>query len=146
MDGNAFFCPGGGPWTRWLPPSVLPADEPVLFSHRWALLVLDGPGAARLASLGRRPLCGTVLLPQGAAAALCARQVVDCGLSRRSSLTLSSLSLPPVLCVQRCLTAADGTLIEPQDIPLPLRWSRLPPEALLLTAGAWLLSEGAIPK
>ena len=39
----------------------------------------------------------------------------------------------------------NGAAIEPQDIPLPLRWGRLPPEALLLAAGAWLLAEGRLP-
>ena len=65
--------------------------------------------------------------------------------SRRSSLTLSSLSSPPVLCVQRRLTAVDGTPLEIQDIPLPRRWSQLPPEPLLLTAGAWLLTAASLP-
>ena len=100
----------------------------------------------RLAALGRAPLCRTVLMPQEAAGAwLRARQVVGCGLSPRCSLTLSGLSPRPVLCVQRRLTAVNGAAIEPQDIPLPLRWGRLPPEALLLAAGAWLLAEGRLP-
>ena len=73
-------------------------------------------------------------------------QVVGCGLSPRCSLTLSGLSPRPVLCVQRALTALDGTVIEPQDIPLSLRWSRLPPETLLLAAGAWLLAKGQVPE
>ena len=58
---------------------------------------------------------------------------------------LSGLTPRPVLCVQRRLTAVNGAAIEPQDIPLPLRWGRLPPEALLLAAGAWLLAEGRLP-
>lgn len=144
MGDNAFF--GGAAWARWLPPSMASVGEDELFSRCWELLVLDAQGAARLAEAGHLPLCRTVLLPQEAAGGvLRARQVVDCGLSRRCSLTLSSLWAPPVLCVQRRLAAADGTVIEPQDIPLPLRWQRLPPEALLLTAGAWLLGEGHIP-
>ena len=57
----------------------------------------------------------------------------------------SGLTPRPVLCVQRRLTAVNGAAIEPQDIPLPLRWGRLPPEALLLAAGAWLLAEGRLP-
>ena len=72
--------------------------------------------------------------------------VVGCGLSPRCSLTLSGLSPRPVLCVQRALTALDGTVIEPQDIPLSLHWSRLPPETLLLAAGAWLLAKGQVPE
>ena len=45
----------------------------------------------------------------------------------------------------RAAAADGGAAIEPQDIPLPLRWGRLPPEALLLAAGAWLLAEGRLP-
>ncbi len=85
--------------------------------------MLDRPGTARLAVLGRAPLCRTVLLPQeNTAAPLRAQQVVGCGLSPRCSLTLSGLTPRPVLCVQRRLTAVNGAAIEPQDIPLPLRW------------------------
>ena len=132
MVDMAFFRGGLG---RWLPPSVPPVDEAVLLRRCWELLVLDRPGTARLAVLGRAPLCRTVLLPQeNTAAPLRAQQVVGCGLSPR-----------PVLCVQRRLTAVNGAAIEPQDIPLPLRWGRLPPEALLLAAGAWLLAEGRLP-
>lgn len=145
MEDMAFFR--GETLRRWLPPSVRPVDEAVLPRRCWTLLALDRAGAARLAALGRAPLCRTVLLPQTEDAALLrARQVVSCGLSSRCSLTLSGISPRPVLCVQRKLTAADGTPVEPQDIPLPLRWGRLPPEALLLTAGAWLLAEGHIPE
>lgn len=143
MVDMAFFRGGLG---RWLPPSVPPVDEAVLLRRCWELLVLDRPGTARLAALGRAPLCRTVLLPQeNTAAPLRAQQVVGCGLSPRCSLTLSGLTPRPVLCVQRRLTALNGAAIEPQDIPLPLRWGRLPPEALLLAAGAWLLAEGRLP-
>ena len=144
MVDMAFFRGGLG---RWLPPSVPPVDEAVLLRRCWELLVLDRPGTARLAVLGRAPLCRTVLLPQeNTAAPLRAQQVVGCGLSPRCSLTLSGLSPRPVLCVQRALTALDGTVIEPQDIPLSLHWSRLPPETLLLAAGAWLLAKGQVPE
>ena len=58
-------------------------------------------------------------------------------------------SVPPVdeaVLLRRCweLLVLDrpGTA---QDIPRPLRWGRLPPEALLLAAGAWLLAEGRLP-
>ena len=95
----------------------------MLLRRCWELLVLDRPGTARLAVLGRAPLCRTVLLPQeNTAAPLRAQQVVGCGLSPRCSLTLSGLTPRPVLCVQRRLTAVNGAAIEPQDIPLPLRW------------------------
>ena len=144
MVDMAFFRGGLG---RWLPPSVPPVDEAVLLRRCGELLVLDRPGTARLAVLGRAPLCRTVLLPQeNTAAPLRAQQVVGCGLSPRCSLTLSGLTPRPVLCVQRALTALDGTVIEPQDIPLSLHWSRLPPETLLLAAGAWLLAKGQVPE
>ena len=110
MVDMAFFRGGLG---RWLPPSVPPVDEAVLLRRCWELLVLDRPGTARLAVLGRAPLCRTVLLPQeNTAAPLRAQQVVGCGLSPRCSLTLSGLTPRPVLCVQRALTALDGTVIE----------------------------------
>ena len=128
--GNMAFFRGGG-YRRWLPPEIGSADEAVLVRRCWELLVLDSGGAARLAALGRAPLCRTVLMPQEAAGAwLRARQVVGCGLSPRCSLTLSGLSPRPV----------------PQDIPLSLHWSRLPPETLLLAAGAWLLAKGQVPE
>lgn len=144
MVDMAFFRGG---LRRWLPVSVPSVDEAVLLRRCWELLVLDRLGAARLAALGRAPLCRTVLLPQeGTAAPLRAQQVVGCGLSPRCSLTLSGLTPRPVLCVQRRLTAVNGASIEPQEIPLPLRWGRLPPEDLLLAAGTWLLAEGRLPE
>lgn len=143
MGNNAYFSCGAG--RRFLPPGVPPVSERELLTGCWDLLVLDGNGASRLAALGRAPLCRTVLLPMETGGAfLRARQVVGCGLSRRSSLTLSGLSPRPVLCVQRRLVDANGAVIEPQDIPLPLWWGRLPPEELLLTAGAWLLATGGV--
>ena len=57
MVDMAFFRGGLG---RWLPPSVPPVDEAVLLRRCWELLVLDRPGTARLAVLGRAPLCRTV--------------------------------------------------------------------------------------
>ena len=114
MVDMAFFRGGLG---RWLPPSVPPVDEAVLLRRCWELLVLDRPGTARLAVLGRAPLCRTVLLPQeNTAAPLRAQQVVGCGLSPRCSLTLSGLTPRPVLCVQRRLTAVNGAAIEPAGL------------------------------
>ena len=100
--GNMAFFRGGG-YRRWLPPEIGSADEAVLVRRCWELLVLDSGGAARLAALGRAPLCRTVLMPQEAAGAwLRARQVVGCGLSPRCSLTLSGLS-PDALAALRPL-------------------------------------------
>ena len=52
------------------------------------------------------------------------------------SLTLSSLT-EPVLCVQRALPRPDGTVVEPQELPLPPLPA--PAEALLPLLGLWLL-------
>ena len=146
MNHAGFFLPCGAAWERRLPDRLTPLDEKTLFSRAWTLLVCSRRGAETLSRLPRAPLCRTVLLPQeNTAAPLRAQQVVGCGLSPRCSLTLSGLTPRPVLCVQRRLTAVNGAAIEPQDIPLPLRWGRLPPEALLLAAGAWLLAEGRLP-
>jgi len=62
--------------------------------------------------------------------------VITYGLSPRDSLTLSSLR-EPVLCVQRSLTRPDGTVIEPQELPLPNL--PLPPEQMLPLLGLRLL-------
>ena len=147
MAEYGFYRGSGAAWQRALPPEVQRIGGEAALRRCWELLVLDREGARRLSGQGRGLLCGTVLLPQAAwAEPLRARQVVGCGLSPRCSLTLSGLSPRPVLCVQRTLTALDGTVIEPQDIPLSLHWSRLPPETLLLAAGAWLLAEGRVPE
>ena len=77
----------------------------------------------------------------------CAALVPAAGRSERmggtDKLTAPLCGVPVLL---RTLTALDGTVIEPQDIPLSLHWSRLPPETLLLAAGAWLLAEGRVPE
>lgn len=147
MAACGFYRGSGAAWQQALPPELEKIEDGGAVRQRcWELLVLDREGARRLSGQGRMPLCRTLLLPQDAwREPLHACQVVSCGLSPRSSLTLSSLAQRRVLCVQRRLTAVSGAAIEPQDIPLPLRWGRLPPEALLLAAGAWLLAEGRLP-
>ena len=65
-----------------------------------------------------------------------AETVVSYGLSPRDSLTLSSLA-EPVLCVQRALPRLDGTVIDPQEFPLPPLPG--PAEALLPLLGLRLL-------
>ena len=70
--GNMAFFRGGG-YRRWLPPEIGSADEAVLVRRCWELLVLDSGGAARLAALGRAPLCRTVLRPCGSPCAFAAR-------------------------------------------------------------------------
>ncbi len=140
MAEYGFYRGSGAAWQRALPPEVQRIGDEAALHRCWALLVLDREGARRLAGQGPSPLCGTVLLPQDVwPEPLRARQVVSCGPSPQSSLTLSSLAQRCVLCVQRQLTALNGTVIEPQDIPLPEAWGCWETEPLLLLAGAHLL-------
>ncbi len=140
MDHAGFFRPCGAAWERCLPSALTMLDETALLSRPWPLLVCSRRGAESLSLLPRPPLCRTVLLPCGSPCAFpAARQTVDCGLDKRSSLTLSSLTPQPVLCVQRRLTDLHGTVIEPQELPLPPDWTRFEAEPLLLLAGTRLL-------
>ena len=84
--------------------------------------------------------CTVLLLGAGELPAVAAEQVIGCGFSPRSTLTLSSLGPPrAVLSVQRVLRCPDGRCVLPQDIPLPRQWCALPPETQLLLAGMELL-------
>ena len=141
MAACGFYRGSGAAWQQALPPELEKIEDGGAVRQRcWELLVLDREGARRLSGQGRMPLCRTLLLPQDAwREPLRACQVVSCGLSPRSSLTLSSLAQLRVLCVQRQLTALDDTLIEPQDIPLPAAWDCWETEPLLLLAGTYLL-------
>ena len=140
MADHGFYRSSGAAWQRALPPEVHRLENGADAADCVGLLVLDRDGARRLASQGRTPLCRTLLLPQDAwTEPLRAGQVVSCGPSPQSSLTLSSLSRRGVLCVQRQLTAPDGRLIEPQEIPLPAAWGCYETEPLLLLAGTYLL-------
>lgn len=140
MDHAGFFCPCGADWERYLPDRLTRPDEAALFAREWGLLVCSRRGAETLRRLRRRPRCRTALLPGGCICAFPgARQTVDCGLDKRSSLTLSSLTPQPVLCIQRRLTDVHGGVIEPQELPLPAAWTRFEAEPLLLLAGARLL-------
>lgn len=144
MAACGFYRGSGAAWQQALPPALEKIEDGGEVRQRcWELLVLDREGARRLSGQGRMPLCRTLLLPQDAwTEPLRAGQVVSCGLSPQSSLTLSSLSQRGVLCVQRQLTAPDGRLIEPQEIPLPAAWCRYETEPLLLLAGTYLLLGG----
>lgn len=146
MEAFAFFRADGGIWNGLLPPGTAAAARRELYTRRWEVLVLNRRGAAALAEETRMPVCRTVLLPREAAPWFPrARQTVDWGLSGQCSLTLSSLARP-VLCVQRRLTAANGREVEPQELPLPGFWAKLPPEHLLPAAGMWLLTAGRLPE
>jgi hypothetical protein len=90
--------------------------------------------------------CPIIFSGQNLAAAQFARSSgltpLDCGLSLRDTLTLSSLtSRSAVISLQRPVARLDGALAEPGDIPLPLsrEWAPFP---LLCRAGVLLLSGG----
>ena len=137
MDHAGFFRPCGAAWERCLPSALTMLDETALLSRPWPLLVCSRRGAESLSLLPRPPLCRTVLLPCGSPCAFpAARQTVDCGLDKRSSLTLSSLT-EPMLCIQRALPRPDGTVVEPQELPLPPL--PFPAEQLLPLLGLQLL-------
>ena len=141
MAACGFYRGSGAAWQQVLPPELQKIEDGGAVRQRcWELLVLDREGARHLSGQGRMPLCRTLLLPQDAwREPLRACQVVSCGLSLQSSLTLSSLAQRRVLCVQRQLTALNGAAIEPQDIPLPAAWGCWETEPWLLLAGAYLL-------
>ncbi len=91
--------------------------------------------------------CPAILSGQNEAAALFARREgllpVDCGLSIRDSLTLSSVTeTSAVISLQRPVARLDGSLVEPVEFPLTLtrRWT---PYHLLCCGGALLLAGGA---
>ena len=125
MAEHGFYRSSGAAWQRALPPELCRPD--------------DGEGARRLTARGGL-WCRTLLLPQGVwTEPLAVRQAVSYGPSPQSTLTLSSLTRRGVLCVQRQVTALDGSVIEPQDIPLPEAWGCWETEPLLLLAGVYLL-------
>ena len=96
-----------------------PAPQPSLYAKT---LLLPGNGDPQLAHRLR------------------ALQLIGYGLSPRDSLTLSSLAPGRLLCLQRSLLTPDGTLLEPQELPLPQELSALDDECALLAAGLRLLS------
>lgn len=135
-------------WERLLPPGtrrVQRAEE--LAEHLWPLLALSREGCRALK--GEPIVCRLLLAPGDCGAVLAhirAEAVISYGLSHRDSLTLSSLA-EPVLCVQRALPRPDGSVVEPQEFPLPTLPG--PPEALLPLLGLRLLqmplTEGRFP-
>lgn len=120
MDAAIYDCPVK--WEGLLPPGtrrVQQAEE--LAEHIWPLLALT-PGGCQVLMEGQgRAACRILLAPGDCWTALArvqAESVVSYGLSPRDSLTLSSLA-EPMLCVQRALPRLDGTVIDPQEFPLP---------------------------
>ena len=107
-------------------------------AQTWGILLLP-PGTVR--AIQEVPIsCACLLVEGGCPAELLTAvetdHVITYGLSPRDSLTLSSLR-EPVLCVQRSLQRPDGTIIEPQELPL----GTLPmsAEQMLPLLGLWLL-------
>lgn len=110
------------------------------------VVVLDD----RLASLpGRVDIparCPAILSGQCQAAVQYAQRAgllpLDCGLSLRDTLTLSSSTeSSAVVSLQRPVARLDGEMVEPVEVPLALtrRWEPFP---LLCCAGALLLAGG----
>lgn len=116
MNAAIYGCPTA--WEAWLPAGtrrLQSAEE--LAEQVWPLLALT-PSGCKSAGRGR---CRILLAAGDCRCALEeieAETVVSYGLSPRDSLTLSSLR-SPVLCVQRALPRLDGTVIDPQEFPLP---------------------------
>ena len=137
MTDAIFACPPT--WEPWVSPwTRILRGEAELSEQTWGILLLP-PGTVR----GRQevPISCACLLVEGTCPAellssVKTAHVVTYGMSPRDSLTLSSLQ-EPVLCVQRSLTRPDGTVIEPQE--LPLGELPLPPEQMLPLLGLQLL-------
>ena len=137
MAAAALDCPPA--WETWAAPQTRrlhKAEE--LLEQTWGILLLP-PGTVR--AIQEVPIsCACLLVEGGCPAELLTAvetdHVITYGLSPRDSLTLSSLR-EPVLCVQRSLQRPDGTIIEPQELPL----GTLPmsAEQMLPLLGLWLL-------
>lgn len=108
----------------------------------WDLLALPADAA-------REPFAGglrarSLLLPGDSAPSLAAGaqalQIIGYGFSPRDTLTLSSFAgKERLLCLQRGLLTLGGTLLEPQELPLPEALSALREEDALFIAGLRLL-------
>ena len=137
MECGLFECPKA--WRSWLPPGARGLDrKEELAQGVWGLMALTPSGLLRLDKGILR--CHVLLLPGGSPLELASLADTDClityGLSNRDSLTLSSLE-EPVLCVQRTLPRPDGSVVEPQE--LPLNGLPAPAEELLPLLGLYLL-------
>ena len=137
MECGLFDCPKA--WRAWLPPGARGVErKEELAQVVWDLMALTPSG---LLQLEKGLLhCRILLLPSGSPLELAALADAEClityGLSSRDSLTLSSLEAP-VLCVQRTLPRPDGSIVEPQELPLDSLPA--PAEELLPLLGLYLL-------
>lgn len=125
-------------------PNALPFRTLAEASGRsWTLLALSRGAAGENAAF----FCTRDLLLPGDsnpafAQAARARQIIGYGFSPRDTLTLSSVTgSERLLCLQRSLLTANGTLLEPQELPLPPELYALPSEDALLLAGLRLLTQ-----
>ena len=137
MECALFDCPKA--WRPWLPPGAQGLErKEELAQAVWDLLALTPSGLLQLKNGLLR--CRILLLPGGSPSELVSLADAECiityGLSNRDSLTFSSLE-EPVLCVQRMLPRPDGSVVEPQELPL----DNLPAlaEDLLPLLGLYLL-------
>ena len=137
MECGLFECPKA--WRSLLPPGARGVErKEELAQVVWDLVALTPSG---LLQLEKGLLhCRILLLPGGTplelAALADAEYLITYGLSSRDSLTLSSLEAP-VLCVQRTLPRPDGSIVEPQELPLDSLPA--PAEELLPLLGLYLL-------
>ena len=139
MAEHGFYRSSGAAGPRARPPERCRPNDGAGRRRGGDLRAREREGARRRTARGGLR-CQTLLLPQGGwTEPLAVRQAVSYGPSPQSTLTLSSLTRRGVLCVQRQVTALDGSVIEPQDIPLPEAWGCWETEPLLLLAGVYLL-------
>ena len=106
----------------------------------WRVLVLTRDGAEVAGSCGGAVDCDTLVLPADCAVPpqLRAAQVIDCGLSLRDTLTVSSME-QGLLCLQRRIVTLSGALLEPQELAGWDVLAALGAEPTLLAAGLRLL-------
>lgn len=120
MDAAIYDCPGT--WGPFLPPGTRPIRRTEeLVEHIWPLLALTPEGCRALGRMDSEIVCRLLLAPGDLPTLppqVRAETIISYGLSPRDSLTLSSLA-EPVLCVQRTLPRPDGTVVDPQEFPLP---------------------------
>lgn len=118
-----------------------PFGVPVALTQKPKLLVVS-PRASK-DGLEVELHCGTVLLPGDAGGLLnriCAQGAVSYGLSCRDSITLSSRKQDRIwVAVQRELVRMDGTVLERQEISVPLSSKLGVMETLAVTGAALLL-------
>lgn len=140
MAEHGFYRSSGAAWQRALPPELCRPRRQGGAAPRVGSAGAGSGGRAPPDGPGRPAVPGRCCCPQGVwTEPLAVRQAVSYGPSPQSTLTLSSLTRRGVLCVQRQVTALDGSVIEPQDIPLPEAWGCWETEPLLLLAGVCLL-------